>query len=97
MRANSTPPPNPQPNSATATASLLTRQDVAVALATCLRTVDEAIASGGLEIVAIGRSVRIRPSALESFIDARATRRNPGRVVRNATKSNTTANAGGSL
>lgn len=87
MRAIITPPPNPQLNSATPTASLLTRQDVALALSTCLRSVDEAIASGDLEIVAIGRSVRIRPSALESFIEARVTRRNPGRVVRKTTKS----------
>lgn len=50
---------------------LLTRQDVATALTTSLRTVDEAIASGDLEIVKIGRSVRVRASALEAFIEAR--------------------------
>jgi excisionase family DNA binding protein len=59
--------------------SLLTRQDVARSLSTCLRTIDEAIASGDIEIVRIGRSVRIRPSALEEFIEARITRRNPRR------------------
>ena len=94
MRANTTPPPKPQSNSTTVTASLLTRQDVALALATCLRTVDEAIASGDLEIVAIGRSVRIRPSSLEAFIEARATRRNPGRAIRKTTKK-ATASTGG--
>lgn len=90
--------PRKQPNSTTAITSLLTRQDVALALATCLRTVDEAIASGDLEIVAIGRSVRIRPSALEAYIEARSTRRNPHRVAQNAAKkafkANTEAVAG---
>ena len=64
----------PQVSSAT---SLLTRQEVARSLSTCLRTVDDAIASGALEIVRIGRSVRIRPSALEEFIEVRVTRCNP--------------------
>jgi len=82
MLDNTTPPPNPLLNSASAALSLLTRQDAAIALATCLRTVDEAIASGNIEIVRIGRSVRIRPSALESFIDARTTRVNPRRPVK---------------
>jgi excisionase family DNA binding protein len=90
MRAYTTPPPNPQLNSTTVTASLLTRQDTAVALATCLRTVDEFIASGDLEIVRIGRAVRIRPSALEEFIEARATRRNPRRAAQKAAKKETT-------
>lgn len=91
MRATTTPPAHPQPNSTTAITSLLTRQDAAVALATCLRTVDEAIASGDIEIVVIGRSVRIRPSALELFIEARATRRNPRTAVRKpATKKEAT-------
>ncbi len=62
----------------------------------CLRSIDEAIASGDLEIVVIGRSVRIRPSALEAYIEARSTRRNPRRVVRKTTKKTTTG-AGGSL
>lgn len=66
--------------------ALLTRQDVASNLATCLRTVDEAIAKGDLEVIKIGRSVRIRPSALELFIEARATRVNPRRTVRQTGK-----------
>jgi excisionase family DNA binding protein len=70
--------------------ALLTRQDTALALATCLRTVDEFIASGDLEIVRIGRSVRIRPSALEAFIEARTTRRNPRRAAHKAAKKETT-------
>lgn len=91
MRVTTSPPPNPQLNSTTATASLLTRQDTALALATCLRTVDEFIASGDLEIVRIGRSVRIRPSALDAFIEARATRRNPRTAIRKpATKKEAT-------
>jgi len=61
----------------TETARLLTRHDVADALSSCLRTVDEAISSGSIEIVRIGRSVRIRPCALKEFIEARTTRQNP--------------------
>ena len=76
--------------STTAAASLLTRQDAALALSTCLRTVDEAIASGDIEIVRIGRSVRIRPSALELFIEARTTRRNPRRSSNKAAKNTAT-------
>jgi excisionase family DNA binding protein len=86
-----------QPKHSTSTppaTSLLTRQDAALALSTCLRTVDEAIASGDIEIVRIGRSVRIRPSALELFIEARTTRRNPRRSGKPA-KSTNTANTGG--
>jgi len=90
MRATTTPPPNPQLSSTTATASLLTRQDAALALSTCLRTVDEAIASGDIEIVRIGRSVRIRPSALELFIEARTTRRNPRRSSNKFAKNTAT-------
>lgn len=65
---------------------LLTRHEAAHALSSCLRTVDEAIASGDLEIIRIGRSVRIRPSALEDFIEARATRRDPMHEARMASK-----------
>ena len=57
--------------------TLLTRFDVAESLSQCVRTVDDAIASGELEYVKIGRSVRIRPIALERFIEARITRGNP--------------------
>ena len=60
--------------------ALLTRFDAADLTATCLRTIDEAIAAGDLEIVRIGRSVRIRPIALERFIEARTTRCNPRRA-----------------
>ena len=67
---------NPQTHTAHST-RLLTRQEVADALATCLRTVDDAIASGSLEIVKIGRAVRIKESSLNEFIEARVTRRNP--------------------
>ena len=59
--------------------ALLTRPEVAQQLATCLRSVDELIASGDLPVVRIGRSVRIRPSALEFLIEARETRANPRR------------------
>jgi len=64
--------------------ALLTRHEAASQLATCLRTVDEAIAKGDIEVIKIGRSVRIRPSALELFIEARAIRINPRRTVRKA-------------
>ncbi|MEI7912480.1 MAG: helix-turn-helix domain-containing protein [Verrucomicrobiota bacterium] len=64
--------------------ALLTRHEAARQLATCLRTVDEAIAKGDIEVIKIGRSVRIRPSALELFIEARAIRINPRRTVRKA-------------
>lgn len=99
MRDSTVPPLNPQPNSATAITPLLTRQDVAKALTNCLRSVDEAIASGELEIVAIGRSVRIRPSALEAYIEAHSTRRNSraaygGVKKSDRRKSNTEAAAG---
>jgi excisionase family DNA binding protein len=59
------------------TSPLLTRHEAAEALNQSLRTIDENIANGSLRIVRIGRSVRIRPEALEEFIDARETRINP--------------------
>lgn len=83
------------PRSTTPAASLLTRQDAALALSTCLRTVDEAIASGDLEIVKIGRAVRIKPSALELFIEVRTTRRNPRTAARKSAKRTTTADTAG--
>jgi len=76
----------PQSNATSVTASLLTRFDAADRLASCVRTIDEAIATGELEIVRIGRSVRIRPIALERFIEARTTRCNPRRASHKATK-----------
>jgi excisionase family DNA binding protein len=90
MRSNTTPPPNPQLNSTATIEPLLLRQDAANIMSQCLRSVDEAIASGDLEIVRIGRSVRIRPSALEAFIEARTTRRNPRRAAHKAAKKETT-------
>lgn len=59
---------------------LLTRPQAADILATCLRTLDAAIASGDIEVIRIGRSIRIRPSAIELFIEARATRCKPRKV-----------------
>ena len=56
---------------------LLKRPEAAERLATSLRTLDASIASGDLEVIRIGRAVRIRESALELFIEARATRTNP--------------------
>jgi excisionase family DNA binding protein len=56
--------------------SLLTRQQAADQLAVSLRTIDSLIASGDLPCVKIGRSARIRPAALEGFIESRETRRN---------------------
>lgn len=70
---------HPQVSSAT---NLLTRQNVARSLSMCLRTVDEAIAAGDIEIVRIGRAVRIKETALNEFIEARVTRRNPRHEVK---------------
>ena len=75
--------------SITASIALLTRYDAAARIATCVRTIDEAIATGDLEIVRIGRSVRIRPIALERFIAARITRCNPRRARKSARKAAT--------
>jgi excisionase family DNA binding protein len=61
--------------------ALLTRQDVALLLSVSIRGVDEAIATGTLEIVSIGRLVRIRPSAVEAFIESRISRRSVGRLA----------------
>lgn len=62
---------------ANATPPLLTRFDAAYQANQSVRTIDEAIAKGDIEIVRIGRSVRIRPIALERFLEARTTRVNP--------------------
>jgi len=62
---------------ATATAPLLlTRKEGANSLSTCLRKFDALIASGDIAVVRIGKSVRIRPSAIEYFIEARESRVN---------------------
>ncbi len=59
--------------------ALLTRQQAADTLGICVRTIDSLLASGELPCVPIGRSVRIRPSALEELIESLETRRNPNR------------------
>jgi excisionase family DNA binding protein len=59
--------------------ALRTRQQAADFLGISLRTIDSLIASGELPCVPIKRSVRIRPSALEEFIESLETRRNPHR------------------
>ena len=64
---------------ATATAPLLSRKDAGITLGVSLRTVDELISSGDLPVVRLGRSVRIRPAALDYLIEARETRTNPKR------------------
>lgn len=53
---------------------LLSRQAAAEVLNVSLRTTDELISSGDLPVVRIGRSVRIRPSAIDYLIEARETR-----------------------
>ena len=54
--------------------NLLTREEAAKALRQSVRQTDKLIASGDLAVVRIGRSVRIRPSAVELFIEARESR-----------------------
>jgi excisionase family DNA binding protein len=49
--------------------SLLTADEVAEMLSVSLRSVRRLIKDGKLPIVHVGRSVRIRPEALEAFID----------------------------
>lgn len=49
---------------------LLTKQEVATQLSCCPRTVDNLINSRALPPVKIGRSVRIRQTALTRFIDS---------------------------
>lgn len=57
-----------------ATTPLLTRQESAARLSQSVRTIDNLIASGDLPVVRIGRSIRIRPSAIDYFIEARESR-----------------------
>lgn len=57
-----------------ASSSLLTRREAAQSLRQSVRMVDMLIAAGELPAVRIGRSVRIRPSAIEYFISARESR-----------------------
>lgn len=63
-------------------APLLTRQQAAASLGVALRTLDTLAAKGELPFVKIGRAVRFRPSALESFVDANETRPASRRHVR---------------
>lgn len=50
---------------------LLTIHDAASLLAVSPRTVARLVASGEIESIHIGRSLRIRPNALDRFIAAR--------------------------
>lgn len=50
---------------------LLTRHEAAQSLSVSLRMVDDLVKRGDLAAVRIGRSVRIRPSAIENFVEAR--------------------------
>lgn len=57
--------------------ALLDRQQTAALLFVSLRTVDNLIASGDLAAIHIGRTVRIRPSAIAYFCESNETRSNP--------------------
>ncbi len=61
---------------------LLTRPQAARVLSVGLRTLDHLLASGDLPVVRIRGAVRIRYSAIESFLDARESRQNPKRAKR---------------
>lgn len=60
----------------TATSTLLKRPEAAERLRQSTRNVDKLIASGELPAVRIGRSVLVRESAIEYFIEARESRVN---------------------
>ena len=49
---------------------LLTRHEAAHILSLSLRTIDELVKRGDLSAVKIGRSIRIRPTAIENFLEA---------------------------
>lgn len=67
--------------------TLLTRRQVAETLAISLRTVDELIRTGDLPVVRLGgKSVRFRPAAIQLFVEASESRRNPRTAARNAKK-----------
>ena len=61
-------------SNASASKILLKREEAAECLSQSVRMVDMLIAAGELPAVRIGRSVRIRPSAIEYFIEARESR-----------------------
>ena len=55
-------------------AKLLTREQAAGELGIGLRTFAQLVADGEIPVVRIGAQVRIRPSAIDYFIEARETR-----------------------
>lgn len=57
----------------TSTATLLDRNQTAQILGVSLRTVAKLIADGELKVVRIGASVRVRPSSIDYFCEARET------------------------
>jgi excisionase family DNA binding protein len=58
---------------------IFTRHESAAYSRVCLRTLDSAIANGNIQVIRIGRSLRIRKSALDAFLEACETRVNPKR------------------
>jgi len=61
------PTPSPEPDAMLP--RLLTIEQVAEILQACTRTVRRHIDSSELQVVRIGRLVRIRPEAVETFLD----------------------------
>jgi excisionase family DNA binding protein len=61
---------------ATAAKLLLTRHEAAEMLGLSVRKIDLLVSSGDLPAVRIGRSIRIRPSALDYLIESRESRSN---------------------
>jgi excisionase family DNA binding protein len=64
---------------------LLTIPQAASVLAVGRTTVYELIAAGDLDVVHIGRAVRIPVHALRSFVNGRATRTSPARAAGTST------------
>jgi excisionase family DNA binding protein len=58
---------------------LLTTREAAAALAMGLRSFCRLMAAGGIEIVKIGKTVRISQAAVSRFIEGREARINPKR------------------
>jgi len=70
------------------TTPLLTRPQVAEILSVSVRTVDELIHTGDLPVVRLGgKSVRFRPAAVQLFIEASESRRNPRTARKGVKKS----------
>jgi len=63
----------------TAPSPLLNRNQAAEFLGIGLRSLDELTANGSLKCIRIGRSVRVRPAALNEFVEANETRVAPKR------------------